>query len=93
AAEVLSQDASREERINMVFRRMTSHEPNNGEVQAIAALLQISQADYNALPDQAQAVLGVGATATTPELDQGLHASWTLVISTLFSHHGVVSLQ
>jgi len=93
AAEVLSQDASREERINMVFRRMTSHVPNNGEVQAIAALLQISQADYNALPDQAQAVLGVGATATTPELDQGLHASWTLVISTLFSHHGVVSLQ
>ncbi len=93
AAVVLSQDASREERISTVFRRMTSRRPSDGEVQTIAALLRHSQADYKALPDQAQAVLGVGAAATSPELDQALHASWTLVISTLFSHHEVVSLQ
>ena len=92
ASVILNQELSQPERIERIFRKLTSRRPNPAESQAIAGLLQQAQTDYAADLDAAQALLAVGASELNADLDPAALAGWTVVISTLFSHHGVISL-
>jgi hypothetical protein len=93
AGVILREDVSSTQRLERLYQRLTARIPSPEETGALAGLLDHCLADYKANPDQAQALIAVGATAVDAELDPAALASWTLLISTLFSHHAVVSIQ
>lgn len=93
AGVILREDVSSTQRLERLYQRLTARIPSPEETGALTGLLDHCLADYKANPDQAQALIAVGATAVDAELDPAALASWTLLISTLFSHHAVVSIQ
>jgi len=67
--------------------------PVEGEMAGMEQLLTDVGAHYSEGPEDVQALLGVGAQASLPDLDPAEVAAWTLVAHTLMSLDEAVTVR
>ncbi len=89
-------DASR---LETAFRLVTSRRPAADERDVLLQLLEAARGDFTAAPDEARALLAVGAAAPALERDERDDqdavevAAWAVVAQVLLSYDGAVTLR
>jgi hypothetical protein len=78
---LLDKNATDEQRLERVFRVLTSRPPAEPERNVIGASLARLRAQYAADEDGAKKLLSVGEKPRNPELDASELAAWTMVTS------------
>jgi Protein of unknown function (DUF1553)/Protein of unknown function (DUF1549)/Concanavalin A-like lectin/glucanases superfamily len=78
-------------RIEVLFRRLTARRPSLAETRVLLGLLGDLRVDFG--PKSAAAFLAVGERSAPADLEPVELASWALLCTSLFSHHGAVNLR
>jgi hypothetical protein len=71
--------ATTEERLTFAYRQALCRSPDADERQTLAALLNTSDEQYAAAPDDAERLLAVGLTPIPVDVNHAQLASWTIV--------------
>ena len=85
AERVIRSSARRDERIRLAFRLATARQPREEEVALLSRRLELLQGDFANQVDDAEALLGVGASPRDPEMDVAEHAAYAVVCSILLN--------
>ena len=73
------------------MREATGRRPNDAEVAVLTALLEASRQHYASRPDDAEALLAVGASPRDATLDAANHAAWTQVARAILNLHETIT--
>jgi len=73
------------ERLTLAFRRATGRRPTAGETELLAGLIAERRAVFEADPEAARGLLGVGESMRDESLDPALHAAWTMACSLILN--------
>ncbi|MBI5774484.1 MAG: DUF1553 domain-containing protein [Verrucomicrobia bacterium] len=81
----LAQSGKDDERLQFAFRRVTSREPDKGELDVLRRLLGQQRARFAADAKAAQSLTRVGASARGHELNPAELAAWSITAHALFN--------
>ncbi|HEX9794443.1 MAG TPA: DUF1553 domain-containing protein [Planctomycetota bacterium] len=93
AAAVLARQGDDDSRLDAVWLRLAGRSPIPAESRVLRELLAAQRQVFAAAPEQAAALLAVGAAPPTSDLDPAEHAAWTVVCSTLLATDAFVMLR
>ena len=93
AERILGEPGDSSSRLERLFRIVVNRAPVEGEMAGMEQLLTDVGAHYSEGPEDVQALLGVGAQASLPDLDPAEVAAWTLVAHTLMSLDEAVTVR
>ena len=74
-----------EARIASGFRLLTGREPKQSEAKRLGDLLTAQRALFVEKPDEAKALLSMGASKRDENLDPAEHAAWSVVMHAIFN--------
>ena len=78
-------------RLTTLFRRCTGRAPAPAELQRMRGTLEAFRERYESQPQDAQALLAIGAAPAPPEPAPGELAAWTLIANALLSLHETIT--
>jgi hypothetical protein len=84
-------DATTEDRLVALFRRVTARRPDADELAELAATLRAFRARYSADPEAARQLISVGATKPDGRFDPAELASWTMIGNLLLNLDEVIT--
>ena len=91
AQEVLTAPAEGDgERLSLVWERVLQRAPDPSERDVLARLLTEHRASYAARPDEAAALIAVGASPSPTNLDPAELAAWTSVARVALNLHETI---
>jgi hypothetical protein len=90
---ILSEGGDSSSRLERLFRVVVNRAPLEEEIVGMEQLLVDVRARYSKGPEDAQALLGVGARASLSDLDPAEVAAWTIVAHTLMSLDEAVTVR
>lgn len=94
AQRTLSEDAANDgDRLEKLFRRCTSREPNESEMKVLSDALAAFRERYRAAPADAEGLLKVGMAPRAEGLDKTELAAWTMVASAGLNLYGTTTQQ
>ena len=85
AARSLAERVTTEERLTLLYRRVTGRRPSAADLQTLERGLTESLARFRATPTDAETLLRVGATPAPPGVDAPELASWMLIANTVLN--------
>ncbi|OUT55433.1 MAG: hypothetical protein CBB71_20040 [Rhodopirellula sp. TMED11] len=85
AQRVMQQHSEVETRLSYAFQLATSRAPSGEELQLLQRRIAAAEKQFNASPEDAVALLSVGASQRNEELDAAQHAAYTVVCLTLLN--------
>ena len=76
---------SDEDRIRFAFQKVLTRLPTDKEMQILTESLKVFQQRYTKNPEEAVALISVGESPATQELNASQLAAYTMVASTIFN--------
>lgn len=80
-------------RLDWLWQQVLARPPLEEETQVLAELLAANREHYQAQPEQAKKLLGVGQAASPAGLDAAEVAAWTAVCRTLLNLHETITRE
>ncbi len=90
AARTLAEPGGDRERLGRMFRRCAARAPDGGEMEALADTLGALRTRYAGSPDDARALIAIGAAPLPADLEPTELAAWTLVANAILSLDAVI---